>query len=115
MTSTLIQFINHPGDLFRNTQAVKLPDPDTNLEEFLVLFLPYYQSDQQVALLNDLYLLFHKEFPDSEAEKLFKQENDISNDSDVLRKITALESQLKHKAYQNFYHLIREQKLAVYT
>ncbi len=49
-----------PGDLLRDTSVVKLPDPETNLEDFLVWFLPDYQSSNDVAYLNDLAKMLYE-------------------------------------------------------
>jgi hypothetical protein len=38
MPSTYFKFKAHPGDLFRNAEEHELPDPDADLEAFLVWF-----------------------------------------------------------------------------
>mgnify|MGYP006329666943 FL=1 len=38
------RYKEHPGDLFRSTELIKLANPDEDLESFLIQFLNNYQT-----------------------------------------------------------------------
>jgi len=52
---THFRYKEHPGDLFRGTVIVPLPDPYKDQENFWIWFHPCFQTSQDVADLNDLY------------------------------------------------------------
>jgi replication fork clamp-binding protein CrfC len=96
----------HPGDLLRNTDSVELPNPDENLEDFLVWFLDKYQSDNRIAYLNDLYLLLDNEFS-NDPEKLNAGDHlKDKTEKEIQEEITKIENNCKDEAYRNFYHLL---------
>ncbi|WP_164467988.1 hypothetical protein [Epilithonimonas vandammei] len=55
MKNILFKFKKLPGDLLRGTSTLQLPDPEKDLDTFLVQFLPLYQTDNTVSYVNDLY------------------------------------------------------------
>ena len=113
MEDKYFRYKNHPGDLLRNTDIIKLPDPDKDLEEFLIWFLADYQSDFRIAYLDDLYKILENEFI-SEKEKLeLLKTIGLKNNMEIQEEIHELELELKNEAYKNFYHLLLENKIEV--
>ncbi|MDO5665466.1 MAG: hypothetical protein Q4G63_09450 [Bacteroidia bacterium] len=105
------RYINHPGDFFRNTDFVELPDPDKDLEKFLIWFLTNYQSDDRIAYLDDLYKIKYDEFYSDLEKSKFIDENNLKNEISIKQEIDSIENKLKHEAYQNFYHLLLNKKI----
>lgn len=105
------RYINHPGDFFRNSEVVELPDPDKDLEVFLIWFLSNYQSDDRIAYLEDLYKIKNNEFQSVLEKSNFINENELKNDFLIKKEIYSIENELKHEAYQNFYHLLLNRKI----
>lgn len=105
------RYINHPGDFFRNSEIVELPNPDKDLEKFLVWFLTNYQSDDRIAYLEDLYKIKNKEIHSDLEKSRFINEHDLKNDISIKKEIYSIEKKLKHEAYQNFYHLLLNKKI----
>lgn len=94
-------FPSHPGDLFRNNLPQALPNPDADLDAFLVAFLDHYQSDERVALLNDLYKLKFNEFETVEDELAFRAHIVDLGLEDVDSSIQKLEFILRREAESN--------------
>ncbi|OFV11187.1 hypothetical protein HMPREF3127_20055 [Sphingobacterium sp. HMSC13C05] len=46
---THFRYKEHPGDLFRDTVIVPLPDPYKDQENFWIWFHPCFQTSQDVA------------------------------------------------------------------
>ena len=113
MPSTYFKFKAHPGDLFRNAEEHELPDPDADLEAFLVWFLDDYQKDSRLAYIDDLAKRLDGVFDDGfemehlglRVEKASKLELDLE--------IAAVEKTLKAEAYSNFYRLLLEHKIEI--
>ncbi len=99
----------HPGDFFRNAEIAKLPDPENDLEGFLIWFLDSYQSDERIAYINDLYKLLE----DKQATPVMLDEKTFYSNAEIQAEIAEVESQLKDEAYRNFYHLLRENKIQI--
>jgi hypothetical protein len=113
MNKILFKYKKHPGDLLRNVEVNSLPNPDENLEEFLVWFLNSYQSDGKVTYYNDLFKLLHNEFfDDIEKEKFIKMIGD-KNEKQIKEEIKSVENNLKEEAYKNFYNLILNNKIEI--
>lgn len=107
MHKTRYRFRNHPGDLFRNDEYQKLPDPQTEKEDFLIAFLSNYQSDDRVAYLDDLYKCLYDEFTGESEELEFANTANMKDKNIVLTEIKQLETILINEAYWNFYELIK--------
>jgi len=103
----------HPGDLLRNTDSVELPNPDENLEDFLVWFLDNYQSDNRIAYLNDLYLLLDNEFSNDSDKQDFVNHLKDKTEKGIQEEITEIEHNCKDEAYRNFYHLLSSDKIEI--
>jgi len=113
MTSPSFHYTSHPGDLFRDTSVVELPDPETNLEDFLVWFLDCYQTDSRVTYFDDLHKLLHNEFHNEEDKIAFMEEIGYLSDREILEEIRNTETILKNEAMRNFYELVRERKVVI--
>lgn len=105
------RYKSHPGDLLRNTDIVPLPDPKENLEDFLVWFLTHYQSDDRIAYLDDLYKLLHNEFSNEEDRLKFVDQRDDT--IEIQDEIDLIEKDLEAEAYENFYHLLRTDRIEI--
>jgi hypothetical protein len=96
----------HPGDLFRNADVVALPNPDENLEDFLIWFLNGFQLDQRLTYINDLAKLLDDEFlEDADRDAFIAKIGNKTND-EIKEAIVLVENELKIEAYENFYHLV---------
>jgi hypothetical protein len=105
MSTKYFRYKSHPGDFLRNAAVHELPNPETNLEAFLVWFLPNYQSDTRVAYLDDISKLVYDEFTDENAKDKVVGMVGNKTKSELLSEIELLENQLKSEAYNNFYQL----------
>ncbi len=107
------KYKEHPCDFFRNTDVTELPNPQEDLESFLVQFLPSYQSDERIAFLDDMYKLKDDDFFDEKDKIEFI--NQIGNKSkDELRtEIQLIEQDLKHSAFKYFYSLVQQNKIEI--
>jgi len=113
MPNTYFKFKAHPGDLLRNAEENELPDPDTDLEAFLVWFLDDYQKDSRLAYIDDLAKrldgviddVFEMEHLGLRVEKASKLELELE--------IATIEKTLKAEAYSNFYRLLLEHKIEI--
>ncbi|MBC7383141.1 MAG: hypothetical protein H7296_09130 [Bacteroidia bacterium] len=113
MKNLKFKYITHPGDFFRNTDVLELPNPDENLEDFLIWFCTNYMSDDRVAYLDDLYKSFHDEFTNEEDRIVFMKSADIKTYSEIQEEIQSVEASLKHEAYVNFYQLLLTNKIEI--
>ena len=113
MPNTYFKFKAHPGDLLRNAEEHELPDPDADLEAFLVWFLDDYQKDSRLAYIDDLAKRldgvynagFEMEHLGLRVDKASKLELELE--------IAAVEKTLKAEAYSNVYRLLLEHKLEI--
>jgi hypothetical protein len=106
MNKTYFRYKVHPGDFFRNTDVVELPNPEDNLEQFLIWFLHRFQSDQRIAEINDLSKLTNEEFGgDNERMELEEYYGKCTKD-ELLTQIAEIENELKAEANCNFYELV---------
>lgn len=115
MNTFSFKFREHPGDLLRNTDVIQLPNPNENLEEFLVWFLPNYQSSDNVAYLGDLYKLVHDEFFDGDEKEEFVLMIGKKTKQELKEEIKTVKNDLKNEAYKNFYTLILTNKIELIT
>lgn len=109
MSEVLFKYRVHPGDFFRNAEIAKLPDPNNDLEGFLIWFLDDYQSDERIAYINDLWMLLE----DQQVTPVQVNEKTFYSNGEIQAEIAELESQLKDEAYRNFYDLLRENKIQI--
>jgi hypothetical protein len=105
MDKISFRFKTHPGDLFRSTYLVELPDPDKNLGEFLLYFLDCYQTDQRVYYTDQLYKLLNGEFS-KEDRATFIEYHGNKKKAKILEEIETVENELRLEAYENFYKLV---------
>lgn len=112
-TQEYFRFREHPGDLFRSTDIIKLPDLDKDQNTFLVQFLPNYQSDQTVAYLNDLYKIFHDEFNDNEDRANILETVGDKTLELVDKEIRTVTQELYNQALRNFYELILNNNIEI--
>lgn len=109
------RYKEHPGDLFRSTELIKLANPDEDLESFLIQFLNNYQSDQRIAYLNDLYKLEDEQFYDEIPQDGSSSDLPYKSDQEIKREILLLENKLINEAFENFHHLILLKKIDLVT
>lgn len=115
MKTIFFRFREHPGDLLRGTLDKKLPNPEEDLDDLLLQFLPCYQTDDTVAFLNDLYKLYNEEFGEEEEMLRFvKYIGGAKTKKEIQIKINEVENDLMMRAYQNFYQLILENKIEIF-
>lgn len=112
---SFFRFYQHPGGFFRNTEKHPIPDPEKDLESFLVNFLRDYQSDDRVAYLDDLYKFCFNEFESEEQQSAFMDQHDIHSLEAAQIEIQNVENRLKSEAYSNFYHLILKSQIEIIT
>lgn len=84
------KYKKHPGDFFRDESIQLLPNPKDDEESFWIWFHPNYQSSEDIALLNNLFLLFEKE----------PQNREIINNIEKLKIKITLDS------FENFYNQV---------
>lgn len=111
MNSITFKFKEHPGDFLRGTDEVQLPNPDKNLEDFLVYFLNNYQSDDRIAYLDDLYKLIRNEFFNDIQKEEFVKMIGFTIEKEIKDEIYSVETILRKEAYKNFYNLILDNKI----
>lgn len=109
MSEVLFKYRVHPGDFFRNAEIAKLPDPENDLEGFLIWFLDSYQSDERVAYINDLFMLLE----DKQERPVILDGKTFYSNAEIQAEIAEVETQLKDEAYRNFYLLLRENKIQI--
>ena len=113
MNKVYFKYNQYPGDFFRNTDIAELPDPQEDLEDFLVQFLPNYQSDERIAFLGDLYKLIDDDFFDEKDKIEFLKLIGTKSNSEIKAEIKILENDLKQSAFINFYYLIHQNKIEI--
>jgi len=113
MKKILFKYKEHPGDLFRNTDVIELPNPDNNLEDFLICFLDNYQSDKRIAHIDDLSKLVENEFLDENEKERFKNFIGNKTQEELLSEIELIENELKAEAFRNFYYLLLSNKIEI--
>ena len=97
--------------MLRNTDVLQIPNPDENLEDFLVYFLKNYQSDHRITYLDDLSKLLNDDFFDLiEKEKFIKIIGD-KTENEIKQEMESVEIELKNEGYKNFYNLILSNKI----
>lgn len=112
MEKVYFRYKEHPGDLFRNTEIRKLPDPQVDLEGFLIWFLNDYQSDDRIALLDDYYKILNDEFSVEEVYSRYPETTCQSKD-DISKEIKGMEKELLKEAYENFYTSIYSSRIEI--
>lgn len=111
MNNIYFKFKDHPGDFLRNTDVNELPNPQDDLENFLVQFLRSYQSDERVTYLDDLYKLLDDELFNEEDKNKIIQISSFTTDQEIKNKIQLVESELKNEAFKNFYNLVQTKQI----
>lgn len=110
------RFWEYPGDLLRDSSITLRPNPDEDLEAFLLQFLPCYQRDETVAFFDDLYKLRYEEFEDDEEmAKFVEYIGGAKTKEEIQIEINEVEDDLKQRAYENFYQLILDDKIEIIT
>lgn len=113
MINIYFKYKEHPADLLRSSDIVELPNPEKNLEEFLVWFLKSYQSNESVTYLDDLYKFLYNEFIDEGGRATFIEFSGKQTQQEIKEEIGLVEQKLKKEAYQNFYELVKGNKIEV--
>jgi hypothetical protein len=113
MSKVYFKYKSHPGDLLRNSEINELPDPDNNLEDFLIWFLDHYQSDSRISYIDDLSKLVDDEFMDANDQVKFEKKVGNKSKSEMMEDIKLLENELKAEAYKNFYRLLLSNKIEI--
>lgn len=113
MNKIYFRFKSHPGDFLRNSEITEMPNPDENLEEFLIWFLENYQSDKRIAHINDLSKLIDNEFSDENDKANFLKIIGIKTENELISEIEIVENELKTEAYKNFYNLVLTNKIEI--
>lgn len=85
-----------------------MPNPDIDLEAFLVAFLDCYQSDARVTLLNDLYKLQNNEFESEIEEQKFMNSLSSEELANMEQTIQNIESELRLEAELNYNAMIEK-------
>lgn len=113
MDKTYFKYKEHPGDFFRNTNIVELPNPQDNLQDFLVQFLKSYQSDERIAHIDDLHKFLDNDFFHEEDRNNFMKIISNKTEQEIHNKIKNIEAQLKKEAYENFYSLVQSKQIEI--
>ncbi len=113
MNKVCFKYKSHPGDFFRNVEINVLPDPDNNLEDFLIWFLDNYQSDSRITYIDDLSKLADDEFVDENDKQIFEKKVGNKTKNELLIEIKEVENELKTEAYRNFYNLLLSNKIKI--
>lgn len=107
------RYLSHPGDLLRNTDIIPLPNPNEDLEEFLIWFLHGFQSDDRIAYMDDLYKLLQNEFTENSEKLKFIERVGEKTQKEAKDEIELIEEELKQESYRNFYHLVLDNKIEI--
>lgn len=113
MEKLFFRYKVHPGDLLRNSDVVELPNPNDNLEDFLIWFLHKYQSDNRITYLDDLNKLLYDEFSSEEDRSIFIKQLGNKTDIEIQEEADLVENDLIIEAYKNFYHLLLSNKIEI--
>lgn len=107
------KFKQHPGDFLRSNIAIELPNPDEDLENFLVQFLKHYQSDERITYLDSLSKLLYNEFLNEEDKARFIKINGLKTSNEIIDEIQTIERKLKEEAFESFYNLILTKQIKI--
>lgn len=113
MKKIYFKYKSHPGDLLRNSEITELPNPENNLEDFLIWFLDNYQSDNRVSYIDDLSKLVDDEFIDENDKVKFENKIGNKSKSEKMEEIRTIENELEIEAYKKFYHLLLSNKIEI--
>ncbi len=113
MSKVFFRYKIHPGDLLRNTDFTELPNPDKNIEDFLIWFLDNYQSDKRIAHIDDLSKIVNEELEDKAEKGDINAIRSDKSKEELLSEIELIENELKAEAFKNFYHLLLSQKIEI--
>ena len=113
MNTLSFKYKEHPGDFFRNTDVISLPNPKDDLEIFLVQFLKNYQSDERVTYLDDLYKLLDDDFFKDEDKQEFIKTIGNKTEKEIAAEIQVIENELINEAYSNFYDLVLAKQIEI--
>lgn len=103
-----------PGDFVRSTAILELPNPNKELENFLVQFLPHFQSDERVTYADDLYKLLDDDFYFEEDKIEFINTSGIINsEKEIKEEIQIVMKELIDSAYKNFYSLVLTNEIEI--
>ena len=113
MNMLYFRYREHPGDFYRNTDVIPLPNPQIDLENFLVQFLTHYQSDERITYVDDLYKFIDDDFYDENDKKEFIKSIGNKTEKAIKQEIQNIEIELKNEAFSNFYNLVRTQQIEI--
>ncbi len=113
MNKVYFKYTEHPGDFFRNTDVVILPNPQEDMENFLIQFLKNYQSDERVTYVDDLYKLLDDDFFNEEDKNNFVKIIGKKSELEIKTAIQHMEMELRNEAYKNFYNLVRTKQIQI--
>lgn len=113
MNKVNFKYKEHPGDFFRNTTIVPLPNPQEDFESFLVQFLKHYQSDERVTYIDDLHKFLDNDFSNEEDKNDFIKIIGNKTKQEIKDEIQRIEIELKVEAYENFYNLIQTKQIEI--
>jgi hypothetical protein len=113
MNNIKFKFKDHPGDFFRSSDTITLPNPQDDLEFFLVQFLKHYQSDERVTYIDDLHKLIDNDFSNEEDKNDLIKVIGNKTEQEINHEIQIIESELKKEAYENFYNLVQTKQIEI--
>lgn len=113
MNKVYFKYKEHPGDFFRNTDIAELPNPQYNLESFLVQFLKHYQSDERVTYIDDLHKFLDNDFFNEEDKNNFIKIIGNKTEQEIKDEIQHIEIELKNEAFENFYNLALTKQIEI--
>ena len=114
MNTPRFKYKEHPGDFFRNTDIISLPNPQDDLESFLVQFLKNYQSDERVTYIDELFKLLDDDFINDEDKQAFIKTTGNKTEKEIEIEIKMIENELKNEAYSNFYNLVLTEQIEMF-
>jgi hypothetical protein len=114
MNTVSFKYKKHLGDFFRNTDVITIPNPQEDLEGFLVQFLKNYQSDARITYIDDLYKLLNDEFLIDEDKQEFINTNGNKTEKEIKIEIQMIENELQNEAYSNFYNLVITRQIEIF-
>lgn|SRR5699024_7136474 len=116
MTTTPIYFKykNHPGDLLRDDSVQRLPNFNTEKEDFRVWFHPDYSGSETVAYLNDLYKWLDEKL-DEEEEQKFLQYYGAMTKEEIEVEIERTEAVLDLESLEGFWRMVEIGKVLIYS
>lgn len=104
------KFKHHPRDLFRNDSVQVLPDFYKDKESFRIWFHPNYSGSETLAYLNDLYK-WAEDIGDGVENAEFENWYGKMDFEEIQGEIEVVERRLDLESLENFYHLLRDQKI----